>query len=205
MLAKDFETDGEMRFYSRLDVELSLDEQWLKEIEFNAKTWRPRAIKAYTKKTGFLLSIKFATAAKQQKHYPNPRWNRNEIIQRTSNGNALFFCEFSVDWLEEFLFWSMHQSLVRVIDSRPKYLYLKYIEELGASKGKPTKLVRFDMNYDTPIAHGHPILSSELPAGAPVIQTPCYAFPDEIYTEFNHDIDEDDDITITPRREDPMR
>jgi hypothetical protein len=204
VLAQKYETDGEMMFYSRRQVEWSLYESGLKAIEKNYPYRRENAVNEYVEKTGFLLKLKFASPTDQDKHYPNPAWSKSKIIQQSSRGDALFFKDFDTAELDFCLRWSIEQRLISVIENRPAHLYLEHGIDVGASKGKPTNLIRFDIDYDTPLAHGHPILAKELPPGADVITDVRYAFSDDEYYDFDHDIDEQDDETITPRRDDPM-
>jgi hypothetical protein len=94
-----FECDGETRFYSRQDVDYALDEAELRRIEINAKIWRPRAIKAYLERVGFLAELKFATSDDQSKHYPNPAWSAGKIVTATARGPALFYHDTTLFYL----------------------------------------------------------------------------------------------------------
>jgi hypothetical protein len=203
-IAQKYETDGETMYYSRKQVEWSLYEPDLKVIEKNYPSWRDNAVDEYEEKTGFLRKLKFASQAEQNKHYPNPTWLESKIIHKTIRGDALFFKKFDRTELDRCLWWSIEQRLVEVIENRPAHLYFQHVDDVGASKGEMTKLIRFDIDYNTPIAHGHPILAKELPSHADVITEPRYAFPADVYDDFDHDIDEQDDESITPRRDDPM-
>ena len=191
--AINFECDGETRFYSRQDVDDALDEAELQRIEINAKNWRPHAVKAYMERVGFLTKLTFATGGEQSKHYPNPAWSKAKIISYTAKHPALFYQETTLFYLRALLWTAIVDQLLDVIDKRPSHLYVRANDEIGASKGQTTRFLRIDVDYSKPLAHGHPILASELPAGIKLISETeggPETFHEDVYLEFNNDIDE---------------
>jgi hypothetical protein len=98
--------------------------------------------------------------------------------------------------LRALLWTAIAQRLLDIIENHPAHLYVLANAEIGASKGLITRLLRIDIDYSKPLAHGHPINNVELPAGIepiPEAGGAAETFPQDIYTEFNNDI-------VEPRR-----
>lgn len=144
-------------------------------------------------RVGFLTKLKFATSSEQSKHYPNPAWSVAKIVAATAKGDALFYHDTTLFYLRALLWTAISQRLLDVIDNHPPHLHVLANAEIGASKGLTTRLLRIDVDYSKPLAHGHPIIASELPAGiepTPEAGGAAETFPQDVYIEFNNDIDE---------------
>jgi hypothetical protein len=198
-LAERHQVDDEVRFYSRLECEMSLYSEKLEAIRRNAQVWRKDATAEYEDRVGFLRTLHFALPSEYGKHLPNPQWNREQIIEKTRHGDALFFSNISLGFLSTLMWYSIENRLVMVLEKRPRHIYLAAQEEIGAAKGEATRFMRFDFDYATSIAHGHPRTEYEIPTGEEIVSDDeSQQFSRDDYMCFNHVIDEPDDETITP-------
>jgi hypothetical protein len=157
-VAELHQSDMEMHYYSRLHVEESLKEESLRAIEANAKVWRRRAEDDYVSKVGFLQTLGFATWTEYDKHRPPPSASRERVLRLTqpSGTRSLFFEDGVIAHCEELLWEALGDDLIHVAEHTPPHLFVESKQELGACEGLPTKVMRLDIDYDTPQVHGHP-------------------------------------------------
>lgn len=190
-IAEDFETDMELRFYSRLNVKTCLNEEELKRIETNTSGWRHRAVVEYNSRVGFLKSLHFATWEQYAKHRPPPCSSRDTILELTARKSApsLFFSDEILPVCEESLWEAIGDDLLNVVENRPAHLFVESKCELGACGGKPCNVMRLDIDYSKPLAHGHPRPAQ---ANYALLGGSCFkeAFTDHDYLTFSNDIDE---------------
>lgn len=165
-VCKEFQVDGEARFYQVLDVETSLDERWLKSIEANVPRWRERAVKEYESRVGFLTKLSHLDRFGYAKHFPPSNLTKEQIIGRTGKSASLFFPEVTIEvfhWLFECV---LSQKWLQIVTQRPLHVFLTSEMEIGGSNGAVTNTIRFDIDYSTPTIHSHPRQPADIPVNA---------------------------------------
>jgi len=66
--------------------------------------------------------------------------------------------------LQRALYDAVRYNWRRIAESQVPHLYVEFKKEIGASKGKPSSFVRFDLDYSKGGVHSHPIQPEEKPA-----------------------------------------
>lgn len=189
--AENFQTDREMRYYSRSELEESaFDEMALKSIQANSKGWRNRAVERYTDHVGFLKQIAFIGWDKYAKHRPAPGSTRQQLLIQTARPGAesVFFSECAIQRCEELLWDAISDDLLNVVTCRPTHLFVESLRELGACEGRPCNVMRIDLDYSVFQAHGHP---RHLPSGEKLLGV-SYAsqtYSDADYQRYFYNID----------------
>jgi hypothetical protein len=169
---------------------LLLEDGYPELASIHARGWRYRAVDEYLKRVGFINSIYFAPANEYGKHFPPAGVSRQKLLEKTVHGDSLFCQEESIDYLNFLLFSAIAVDFRNVVENRPGLLFIEADHEIGASEGQWTRILRLDMNYDKPVAHGHP--RNKLPDGETLlpVNPDTNQFSNDDHTEYNNDIDE---------------
>jgi hypothetical protein len=181
------------------DVEMTLNEEWLRTIEINVRGWRTKAVDEYNSRVAFLTKLSHLDRFGYPKHFPQPGLSKQRILHATSRSDSLFFPEVTQNvfqWLFECV---LSQAWLRIVTERPTHVYLTSEMEVGASEGAATKTIRFDLDYSTPSLHSHPRQPSDIPLDALHLYDENYESgcldEDEFNTELTWpDIDEFDGL-----------
>lgn len=164
-IASEYQSDMEMSYYSRFDVEEhfahygnAFSETIIRPIRVNAHVWRPRAEADYRRRVGFLEKLQFAGWETYPKHRPPRGRSRSQIINMTAGSDAIsyFFDDGVIDQCERLMWNAIAADLGSFVETRSAHLFVEHKSELGACGGSPSNTMRIDFNYDNAQAHGHP-------------------------------------------------
>jgi hypothetical protein len=165
-VCREFEADGEMRFYRIFDIEEALDEHQLRIMEINVPVWRERAVDEYNKRVGFLTNLSHLDRFGYPKHFPSPALSKEKIIERTLGSDSLFFPEVTPQVFQWLFQCVLTQAWLEIVEKRPLHIFLTSEMIVGASDGALTNTIRFDMDYSTPTIHSHPRQLDDIPSEA---------------------------------------
>jgi hypothetical protein len=114
-------------------------------------------------RASFFWGIHVITRQERSKHWP-PKNKSNKQIQKDSKKlKESFFCnEIRISLLEQTLRLSIAADFMNVWAKRRRYISYDTEQTIGYSDGKPTSIIRFDIDYSTSSAHGYPIAASEI-------------------------------------------
>jgi hypothetical protein len=105
---------------------------------------------------------------KKTKHWPQTLRTNDIVIDKSNDGESLFLLHVTPMLLQEWLWKLMGKYFDEFLDKKTELFYIDADTEIGASHGELTRFLRFRIQYDPPVAHGHPITEKELPSGARV-------------------------------------
>jgi hypothetical protein len=182
---------------------LLLEDAFPEIAQTHARGWRYRAEDAYRERVGFITEILFATRAEYDKHYPPPDLTPGQVLANTrgADSRSLFHPQESYDYLQYLLRSAIAVDLRNIADNHPPQLFIEADHEIGACEGQWTRILRLDVDYDTPIAHGHP--RSKVPLGEKLLQTLAEKnqYADDEFLTFSNDIDEPRDPDSYARKD----
>jgi hypothetical protein len=156
-----------MDHYDQLTAVIRRSEEALKGIEFDAPTWRPRAITEYKSRTSFFSSFRHTTEKEHNKHWTVAETPLKKLVQGTLSGPAKFFYQYSLATLEFALYDAVRFNWRRIAEQRIPFLFVNFRHPVGASEGAVTQHVRFALTYETGLVHSQPILPCRKPATDP--------------------------------------
>jgi len=199
-IAESLQTDSEMDNYRYMEFRTrgcSID---VRAMEHNDPYWRPKAVSAYLEKVGFLQEFKFKPPEEtDHKHHAFKELSRTAVVKKSID-SSMFYSDVTVERLEMLMWSGIEQCWPQLAIDRPLHMFVQTTEPLGASEGKETYIVRFDLDYSNCEAHAHPRLPNKIPAGARILDEDGWQplFPDDEEGERMWDYAEtiDDDIEI---------
>jgi hypothetical protein len=136
----------------------------------NLKDRVPLARREYSEIARRFKDMKIATTKEQMKHYALPFESKDAIIERTRNSDSIYFKKFDASRIVH-LMWATFPSVWRhlIRKCHLHYYVLTHIT-CGASRGKPTQYIRFDIDCSTPQTHAYPVTVEEIPNKRSVIR-----------------------------------
>jgi hypothetical protein len=119
----------------------------------------------YRKLTRRFFEMRVADERVRKKHYTSKNDERNAIVSRTRGGNkkdgSLFYPEVTPEMLLRVI-WDLLEVRWRdLLNTTHVRLWVDVMERIGASAGTETKLVCFDLEFSTPLAHAFPVLKAD--------------------------------------------
>ena len=119
----------------------------------------------YRKLTRRFFEMRVADWRVRKKHYTSKKDARNAIVSRTRGSKkkegSLFYPEVTPEMLLRVI-WDLLEVRWRdLLDTTHVRLWVDVMERVGASAGTETKLVCFDLEFSTPLAHAFPVLKPD--------------------------------------------
>lgn len=192
-VAERHQVDSEMSTYTATDFltrGLAID---IDAMAANDRYWRKNAEDEYRRKTEFLAQLKFKPPDEtRHKHHPRQALSREIVIER-SRSNSLFFSDTTMQRIEVAMWAGIQQAWLHLVNDRPLHLFVEAEDALGASEGKATVLIRFDIDYSNAEVHAHP----RLQANGRIYREDAYDFPDlgEDAWQMSETIDDDFELS----------
>lgn len=160
-------------YFQPMNLETTDEEDLVRELP-EIEAWIVRARAKYKSAIYRFEKMRMADETDYRKHFPPSNISTEEIRNRTGGrqGKApsLFYKGITPARLENLL-WSILDEVWRqILDVNHVAVYVDACTIVGASKGKDTGYIHFDIDLSTPIAHAYPILPEEIPKDEDIIR-----------------------------------
>jgi hypothetical protein len=155
----------------------------------NLEMRRPAAEKTFANRAGRLIGLRFMKPSEQKKHF-NAVWSEGEALAESSKGTSYLFCDFESEKLERAFWEFLHLTFMEHLEEPDDYeefvrpdgrlaklpeavlwnkflnnaslrICLDAIRPIGATDGKPTSCLCFDIHFGTKIVHVYPVSEDE--------------------------------------------
>ena len=89
-IAKDYQSFGEMNYYSQFEALDAKSDELLQRIEANVPYWRESAIAKYSERTIFFKHFRHLTQSEHDKHWVRGEIPVSKVIDSTRSGPAKY-------------------------------------------------------------------------------------------------------------------
>lgn|SRR5689334_13979439 len=181
----------DLPFYPDQFEEYAGDENAVKREHMtkNLEMRRVEAEKTFTKRAGRLIGLCFMRPSEQKKHF-NASWSQNQATAKSTKGTSYLFHDFESERLERTFWEFLHFTFMEHMNEPNDYkefvtpggelanipeatLWSKFlsndslricldtIRPIGATEGKPTSFLCFDIHFGAKLAHVYPVSEDE--------------------------------------------
>ncbi|WOO42366.1 hypothetical protein [Rubellicoccus peritrichatus] len=136
----------------------------LEIVEENTKLWYDQAQRLYSEKVAFFKSFRHLDEKEHDKHWLRNVIRNENVITNTKRKPAKYYFDTTLKSVKFALLSAIEKNFFNLIcEHPPKYLYHKFNQPIGASKGVETSSTIFDIDYSNFTVHSYPIPDSETP------------------------------------------
>lgn len=121
------------------------------------KAWLVALQPAFQEVTRVFHSAKFLTPDDRKKHWVGGKLSDAKVVERSRKGQSYFFPRITPKVIESVVPKVMGRRFEEIFERRHKYFYMRYGQDVGGCRQKPTSLICFDLDYDTPVIHAYPV------------------------------------------------
>jgi hypothetical protein len=161
----------------------------LEHMTKNLEMRRSMAEKTFANRAGRLIGIRFMRPSEQKKHF-NASWSQDQATAESRKGTSFLFHDFESERLERTFWEFVHYLFMEHVQEPKDYeefvtpggelanipeatlwnkfltkdslrICLDTIRPIGATDGKPTSFLCFDIHFGAKIAHVYPVSEDE--------------------------------------------
>jgi hypothetical protein len=159
--------DDEWRYvYSTLEEAYSNQDPWEDDIYnidralTNSELWIVNAMDIFHERISPLYSA-IANDSDYFKHYSNPRWTSDSMIQKSHNA-AILLPNIDINLQDAYFIIVLEVFWIGIIENENSKFILKTNELVGYSHGKECSCLLFKINKSAKLVHCYPINDNEL-------------------------------------------
>ncbi len=160
--------------YSKpLVLEITAEEDLIRELPY-IEAWITRARAKYKNAVYRFEKMRIANESDYRKHFPPTNMSTEEMRNRTrgrpGKDASLFYKGITPARLEHLMWTILDEVWRQILEVTHAGVYVDACTIIGASKGKDTKYIYFDIDLSTPITHAYPILEEAIPNDEDIIR-----------------------------------
>jgi hypothetical protein len=166
--------DGETfdEYFKPVILEVTAEEDLIRDLP-DIEAWITRARAKYKSAVYRFEKMRMAYETDYRKHFPPSNISTEEIRNRTGGRpgkDSLFYKGITPARLENLMWTILDEVWRQILDVNHARVYVDACTIIGASKGKDTRYIYFDIDLSTPITHAYPILAEEIPNDEDIIR-----------------------------------
>ena len=162
------QVDLEAGFVDEVFMDIFDDEEFLVPGLKNWQQWSPGAKADFLRLTAHLFETKMATRANYPKHYARYGSTKSEIRAATERSNSLLYDEMTPENQLLILQEVMAAYFDDFLDTRHRIISVRTPSIVGASRGRDTSLINFDVHFSSRLAHCYPVVAEEIDRDDPI-------------------------------------